>query len=369
MVIPSLIQHKRDGNAIAPGGLGAPGRRLHRRPGARLPDVGAADGGASSAGSTPDELAALTDAMLASGDRLRFDGFAVPRVDKHSTGGVGRQGLAAARADGRELRRGGADDVGPRTGPHRRHARQAGGDSRLPHRALARGSAGPGRADRLRHAGPDPGDRAGGPEALRAARRHRHGGVHPADLRQHHVEEAGRGAQRPGARREDRERRLHPRSRPGAGAGAHDDRLGEARGCPTVALLTAMDRPLGRACGHSLEVEEALEGLQGRGPDGPDGGHLRARRARCSLLVGAATRRGAMRAAGWRRRSRRAGRSRRSAAIIEAQGGNRAVIDDPAILPQAGAVEVFRAPRSGVVADGGAAADRARDPRAGRRPA
>ncbi len=35
--------------------------------------------------------------------------------------------------------------------------------------------------------------------------------------------------------------------------------------------------------------------------------------------------------------------------MIEAQGGNRAVIDDPAILPQAGAVEVFRAPRSGVI--------------------
>ena len=43
--------------------------------------------------------------------------------------------------------------------------------------------------------------------------------------------------------------------------------LGETRGCPTVALLTAMDRPLGRACGHSLEVEEALEGLQGSGPE------------------------------------------------------------------------------------------------------
>src|SRR3712207_4949181 len=27
--------------------------------------------------------------MLDSGDRLRFDGFSVPRVDKHSTGGVG----------------------------------------------------------------------------------------------------------------------------------------------------------------------------------------------------------------------------------------------------------------------------------------
>ena len=35
--------------------------------------------------------------------------------------------------------------------------------------------------------------------------------------------------------------------------------------------------------------------------------------------------------------------------IIEAQGGNRSVIEDPAILPQAGAVEVFRAPRGGVV--------------------
>src|SRR6266705_1174123 len=35
------------------------------------------------------ELAALTDAMLASGQRLVFDSWATPRVDKHSTGGVG----------------------------------------------------------------------------------------------------------------------------------------------------------------------------------------------------------------------------------------------------------------------------------------
>src|SRR5256712_9878724 len=35
------------------------------------------------------ELAALTDAMLASGQRLAFDGWATPRIDKHSTGGVG----------------------------------------------------------------------------------------------------------------------------------------------------------------------------------------------------------------------------------------------------------------------------------------
>src|SRR5262249_27280983 len=40
-------------------------------------------------GLTTDELAALTDAMRRSGDSLRFDGERRPRIDKHSTGGVG----------------------------------------------------------------------------------------------------------------------------------------------------------------------------------------------------------------------------------------------------------------------------------------
>jgi thymidine phosphorylase len=38
------------------------------------------------------------------------------------------------------------------------------------------------------------------------------------------------------------------------------------------------------------------------------------------------------------------------ARIIEAQGGNPAVIDDPSALPQAARVEVFRADRDGVIA-------------------
>jgi thymidine phosphorylase len=40
----------------------------------------------------------------------------------------------------------------------------------------------------------------------------------------------------------------------------------------------------------------------------------------------------------------------RFAAIIEAQGGNPGVVEDPAVLPQAAACELFAAPRRGLIA-------------------
>ena len=53
--------------------------------------------------------------------------------------------------------------------------------------------------------------------------------------------------------------------------------VSNATGTPMRAVLTAMDEPLGRAVGNTLEVAESIDCLKGR-PGGHDGSHLRARR-------------------------------------------------------------------------------------------
>ena len=124
--------------------------------------------------------------------------------------------------------------------------------------------------------------------------------------------------------------------------------LGVDHGCPVVALLTAMDRPLGRACGNALEVEESIMALRGEGP--PDlMAVVYALGAEMLLLGGVAPNRDEA-----RRRMEVAISSGRAAAkfqeIIEAQGGNPAVVDDTSLLPEAPELELFLAPRAGVVA-------------------
>ncbi len=124
--------------------------------------------------------------------------------------------------------------------------------------------------------------------------------------------------------------------------------LGADHGCPVVALITAMDRPLGRACGNALEVEESIMALRGDGP--PDLMAVTyALGAEMLLLGGVVTDRDDA-----RRRMEVAISSGKAARkfqeIIAAQGGNPAVVDDPSLLPQAAECELFVAPRDGIVA-------------------
>jgi pyrimidine-nucleoside phosphorylase len=124
--------------------------------------------------------------------------------------------------------------------------------------------------------------------------------------------------------------------------------LGADHGCPVVALITAMDRPLGQACGNALEVAESIMALRGEGP--PDLMRVTyALGAEMLVLAGVASD-----GDDALRRMEVAISSGRAAAkfqeIIAAQGGDPRVIDDPSILPQAAECELFLAPRDGVIA-------------------
>jgi len=118
------------------------------------------------------------------------------------------------------------------------------------------------------------------------------------------------------------------------------------RGC--VALLTSMDSPLGLAVGNAVEVRESIEVLRNQGPGdvreltillgvemllaagvAPDAAAAR-ERLETVLASGAAL--------------------RLFARLIEAQGGDPRVTDDPGRLPQPKLIRELRANASGVLA-------------------
>ena len=109
--------------------------------------------------------------------------------------------------------------------------------------------------------------------------------------------------------------------------------LGEDRGTPVVALVTAMDRPLGCACGNALEVKESIDALRGSGPD--DLMEVTyALGAEMLMLAGVA----ASAADAWKmmRGSIESGKAlEKFGEIIDAQGGDANIIDDYDVLPSA----------------------------------
>jgi pyrimidine-nucleoside phosphorylase len=108
--------------------------------------------------------------------------------------------------------------------------------------------------------------------------------------------------------------------------------IGESAGRRMLALVSAMQQPLGRAIGNAIEVGEAIETLAGNGP--PDlvalvtelGGEM-------LLMSGVATTREAATSIIAKNLANRKGLDRLSE-LIAAQGGDRSVIDHPDLLPQ-----------------------------------
>jgi pyrimidine-nucleoside phosphorylase len=108
-----------------------------------------------------------------------------------------------------------------------------------------------------------------------------------------------------------------------------------------------MDRPLGFAIGNAIETEEAILTLHGEGPADLVEVTL-ALAAEMLVLAGRETeRQSAYEAA---RHALADGRAlEKMRLIIEAQDGNPAVLDDPALLPQAPVRRVFESKRDGYI--------------------
>jgi pyrimidine-nucleoside phosphorylase len=123
--------------------------------------------------------------------------------------------------------------------------------------------------------------------------------------------------------------------------------LGRASHVRTAALLTDMDAPLGRAVGNAVEVVECVETLKGRGPADLESLSL-ALAARMLVLAGAA---GDPAEGGRRVRAALASGAglEKLRQIVARQGGDPAALDDYRRLPRAPERETVTAPRSGYV--------------------
>jgi pyrimidine-nucleoside phosphorylase len=125
------------------------------------------------------------------------------------------------------------------------------------------------------------------------------------------------------------------------------NRIGRAANVRTVAILTRMDQPLGRAVGNAVEVAEAIGCLNGEGPE--DLLEVTLNLGVHMLLLA-----GAFKDAETARRKlqevlQSGGGLRCFREMIRRQGGEGAVVEDPGRLPQASRRLEIRSPRRGYI--------------------
>jgi pyrimidine-nucleoside phosphorylase len=118
--------------------------------------------------------------------------------------------------------------------------------------------------------------------------------------------------------------------------------IGANAGRETVAYVTDMEQPLGRAVGNALEVREAIETLSGRGPSDLEALSLRLGNEMLRM-AGAET-------TDLTRLLRDGTALRKFAQLVEAQAGDPRVVDDLARLPTAPVQRPVAASESGQVA-------------------
>ena len=119
--------------------------------------------------------------------------------------------------------------------------------------------------------------------------------------------------------------------------------IGDRHGVNTVALITRMDQPLGREVGNANEMRESIDVLRGEGP--PDVVELTLAFGEVMLELGGLE--------DGRSRLKDAITSgaalKKLADVVEAQGGDPAVIHDTSLLPAAPHVDVIEAGSDGFV--------------------
>ena len=346
MVVPRLIEHKRDGLALEPGQWRA---LIQGYVAGEVPDyqMAAMAMAVCFRGLTSEELSELVDAMLTTGDRLDFSGWTTPRVDKHSIGGVGDKtslllapmlaccGLAVPMISGRGLgHTGGTLDKLEAIPGFRTRLSLAEAKAQLERLGVVMLGQTPELvpADRKLYALRDV---TGTVESIPLI---------SASIMSKKLAEDLTG--------------LVLDIKLGSGSFITDPvesrrlaetmiAIGEARGVRTTALLTAMDRPLGWASGNALETAEAIRGLMGEGP--PDLMEVTfALGVEMLLVAGAETDRAAARTRLEQVLASGQGLARFEE-LVMAQGGDPAVVRDPSRLPQAPIQREVRAPEAGMV--------------------
>ena len=124
--------------------------------------------------------------------------------------------------------------------------------------------------------------------------------------------------------------------------------IGKAAGKPTVALITDMESPLGRAVGNSLEVTEAIETLKGRGEER----FLTLCLSLAAEMLCAAKKGSTEECLSMARDAVESGRALTAFRVmVIAQGGDPCQVDDTSLLPKACIVHPFVAEKSGYITE------------------